>query len=297
MYKTTFFLLLFFFTTCLLVSAGDNLPSLDAAKLLQDYQQYKTKKDSINFYEKILNDYSDDLMENHPADDLYGNIWTCEKLNPYKIPIDSIPDSIRIDCTDFVIPVEGHITSKFGPRRYRYHYGTDIKLYTGEPVRVAFSGKIRIIDYERRGYGHYVVVRHNNGLETVYAHLSKVLVEHNQVVEAGDTIALGGNTGRSTGPHLHFEIRYLGNAINPENIVNFDNGKQKDDYYLVTKNQTFYYQKEVKALSAAKYITVRQGDTLGHIASRNGTSIGALCRLNGISSKSIIRAGQKLRIR
>ena len=297
MYKKVFILLSVFSAACLSVCAGDNFPNLDAAKLLKDYQQYKVIQDSINIYERMLNDYSDDLMENHPADDLYRNIWTCEKLNPYQIPVDSIPDSVRINCTEFVMPIEGRITSKFGPRRYRYHYGTDIKLYTGDPVKVAFSGKIRIIDYERSGYGHYVVVRHNNGLETVYAHLSKVLVEHNQVVNAGDTIALGGNTGRSTGAHLHFEIRYLGNAIDPANVVDFNENKPKDDYYLITKNQTFYYQKEVQALSAARYITVRQGDTLGHIASRNGTSINTLCRLNGISSKSIIRAGQKIRVR
>ncbi|MDL2290322.1 peptidoglycan DD-metalloendopeptidase family protein [Paludibacteraceae bacterium OttesenSCG-928-F17] len=297
MYRKLFLPLTLFFSICISASAGDNLSSLNASKLLADYKEYKVVQDSINIYERMLNDYSDDLMENHPADDLYRHIWTREKLNPYKIPIDSIPDSIRINCADFIIPVEGHITSKFGARRYRYHYGTDLKLYLGEPVKVAFSGKVRIIDYERKGYGHYVVIRHNNGLETVYAHLSKVMVEHNQVVEAGDVIALGGNTGRSTGPHLHFEIRYLGNAINPENLIDFNNNSLKNDYYLITKNQTFHYQKEVQALSAAKYITVRQGDTLGHIASRNGTSVSTLCRLNGISSKSIIRAGQRLRVR
>ncbi len=116
-----------------------------------------TRKDTANIYQEMLNDKSDDLMENHPADDIYNNIWTSEKLNPYKIPIDSLPDTIRIDCKDFFVPVPGMITSDFGPRRYRYHYGTDLRLNVGDSVRAAFSGKVRIIDYEARGYGHYVL--------------------------------------------------------------------------------------------------------------------------------------------
>ncbi|NDV45583.1 LysM peptidoglycan-binding domain-containing protein [Paludibacter sp. 221] len=297
MFKKIYLALALLTASTSFIKAGDHLPELNVSKLLQDYLDYKHLYDSINVYERMLNDYSDDLMEDHPADDIYRNIWTRERLNPYKIPIDSIPDSIRIDCRNFVLPVPGNITSRFGARRYRYHYGTDLKLYAGEPVKAAFSGKIRIIDYERRGYGHYVVIRHKNGLETVYAHLSKVLVEHNQQVNAGDTIALGGNTGRSTGPHLHFEIRYLGNAINPENIIDFNTGILKEDQYLITKNQTFYYQKEVQALQAAKYIIVRKGDTLSHIASRNGTSVKRICQLNNMSIKSIIRPGQKIRVR
>lgn len=294
-----FFIILFSLISILNISikAEEHLHNLDVNQLLQDYFDFKHTYDSISAYEKILNQYGDDLMEEHPADNLYMNIWTRERLNPYKMPIDSLADSVRINCADFVMPVPGRITSRFGSRRYRYHYGTDIKLYNGEPVLAAFSGKIRIIDYERQGYGHYVVVRHDNGLETVYAHLSKVLVEHNQIVSAGDTIALGGSTGRSTGPHLHFEIRYIGNAINPESIIDFNNGCIKNAHYLITKNQTFYYQKEVMALQAAKYVTVRNGDTLSHIASRNGTSVQRICQLNKISTKTIIRPGQKIRVR
>lgn len=293
-------LLLFTFLTIFSTSSQviDNISAFNVNQLLQDYYAYKNVQDSISLYEQLLNEYSeDDLVEDHPANDLYRNIWTADRLNPYKIPIDSISDSIRIDCSEFVLPVPGAITSKFGARRYRFHYGTDLRLCMGEPVKAAFSGKVRIIDYERKGYGHYIVIRHNNGLETVYAHLSKVLVEHNQTIHAGDTIALGGNTGRSTGPHLHFEIRYLGNAINPANVIDFNEGNLRNEEYLITRNNSFDYYREIKSLQTAKYITVRSGDTLGHIASRNGTSINTLCRLNNISSKSIIRAGQKLRVR
>lgn len=253
--------------------------------------------DTTNLYQELLNDETDDLMENHPADDIYNNIWTSSKLNPYKIPIDSLPDSVNVDLSTFCVPVLGHITSHFGPRRYRYHYGTDIKLNTGDTVVTSFAGKIRIIDYDRRGYGHYVVIRHDNGLETVYAHLSKIMVELDQVVTAGEPIALGGSTGRSTGPHLHYEIRFLGNAMNPAKIIDFACGSPFDNDYLITKKHSFYYQKEVKAMAAAKYYKIRSGDNLSRIAARNGTSVKTLCRLNGISSKKILRIGQTIRIR
>lgn len=258
-----------------------------------------TIKDTVenNIYQELLNDQTDDLMENHPADDIYNNIWTSTRLNPYKIPVDSLPDSVRINLANFVIPCPGRITSNFGPRRYRYHYGTDLSIKIGDSILAAFNGRVRIIDYEQRGYGHYVVIRHTNGLETVYAHLSKVLVKHNQNVKAGDLIALGGNTGRSTGPHLHFETRYLGNAINPAYIINFEENTTFASEYLITKRHSFSYQKEAKAMKAAKYYKVKSGDTLGRIASRNGTSVKSLCRLNGIKSNKTLKIGQKIRIR
>ena len=245
----------------------------------------------------MLNDESDDLMENHPADDIYNNIWTSDHVNPYKIPIDRLPDSVRIDCSNFIVPVHGSVTSVFGPRRYRFHYGIDLKLKVGDSVRCAFSGKVRIIDYEARGYGNYIVIRHNNGLETVYGHLSAVLVTMNQNLKAGQLIALGGNTGHSTGPHLHFETRYIGNAINPAHIINFNTGIVFDKNYLIIKKQSFYYQHEVKVAQLARYYKVRKHDTLKRIAARNGTSVKLLCKLNGIKQKTHIKAGLRLRIR
>lgn len=255
------------------------------------------KKDTVNIYKEMLNDNSDDLMENHPADDIYNNMWTSDHVNPYKIPIDSLPDSVRIDCSHFVIPIHGAVTSEFGPRRYRFHYGIDLRLKVGDSVRSAFSGKVRIIDYEGRGYGNYIVIRHNNGLETVYAHLSAVLVAINQTVKAGELIAFGGNTGHSTGPHLHFETRYIGNAINPAHIIDFSTGLVHSRTYLLTKKSSFYYQHEVKMFAAAKYYKVRKHDTLKKIAARNGINVKALCRLNGIKIKTKIKPGQRLRIR
>ena len=255
------------------------------------------KKDTVNIYHEMLNDQTDDLMENHPADDIYNDMWTSDHVNPYKIPIDSMPDSVQIDCSNFVVPVHGVVTSAFGPRRYRFHYGIDLRLKVGDSVRSAFSGKVRLINYEARGYGNYIVIRHNNGLETVYAHLSAVLVVLNQDVKAGQLIAFGGNTGHSTGPHLHFETRYIGNAINPAHIIDFDTGHVLAKTYLLTKKKSFYYQHEVKLFAAAKYYKIRKHDTLGRIAARNGTNVKALCRVNGIKAKTRLKPGQRLRIR
>lgn len=255
------------------------------------------QKDTVNIYRKMLNDMSDDLMENHPAEDIYNNIWTSARLNPYKIPIDSLPDSVLIDCSNFHIPVPGRTTSNYGPRRYRFHYGIDLAVNVGDSVRASFSGKVRIIDYDVRGYGNYVVIRHDNGLETVYGHLSAALVNLNQKIKAGELIAYAGNTGRSTGPHLHFETRYLGNAINPASIINFNTGYVNDRTYLLTKKKSFYYQHEVKLASAAKYYTVRKGDNLGEIAARNGTSVKSLSKLNSIKEKTKLKPGQRLRVR
>lgn len=253
--------------------------------------------DRVNIYRKIYNDESDDLMEDHPADDLYNKIWSRERINVYNTPIDSIPDSVYIDCSKFCMPTFGYITSKFGPRRYRYHYGTDLKVQIGDTVRSAFNGQVRIVNYESRGYGHYVVIRHDNGLETVYAHLSKVLVDENMRIYCGEPIGLGGNTGRSTGSHLHFETRYLGNAINPELLFDFENNTTKQDKYLITKKSSFYHHQEQQAMAQAQYYTVRSGDNLSVIARRHGTSVSALCRLNKLRETSILQVGQRLRVR
>jgi murein DD-endopeptidase MepM/ murein hydrolase activator NlpD len=256
------------------------------------------KKDSTNIYQQMLNDQSDDLMENFPADDIYNNIWTSARVNPYKISINEMPDSVLIDCSHFIVPVPGGPTSHFGPRRYRFHYGIDLRLNVGDTVRAAFSGKVRIIEYEARGYGNYVVIRHDNGLETVYGHLSAVLVNLNQPVKAGEIIAYGGNTGRSTGPHLHFEVRYLGNAINPSSMIDFNTGHVHDKEYLLTKKKSFYYQHDsAQVVHTSRYYTAKKGDTVSKIAARNGMSAKALAKLNGLTTKSKIKAGQSLRIR
>ena len=205
----------------------------------------------------------------------------------------------------FVCPVtDYHISSRFGPRRRRFHYGMDLACPTGTPVYSAFDGTVRVAKYNK-SYGNLIVVRHNNGVETYYAHLSKIKVTSGQKVKAGDEIGLVGNTGRSFGSHLHFETRYLGSAMNPEALVNFETQKLVCDTLNVNsslfrhKNSNAQYARNsaAKRGGGGKYHTVRKGDTLGAIASRNHTSVKRLCQLNGIRKSSTLRPGQKLRVR
>lgn len=256
--------------------------------------------DTVNIYNKLFNDDTDDLMENHPAEDIYNEIWTSSSINPYKVPVHKLPDSIQIDCSDFVMPVDlsvGRVTSQFGPRRRRYHHGIDIGIPVGNDVRAAFAGKIRMIKYNRGGYGKYIVVRHDNGLETVYAHLSAATCQVDQRVEAGEVIGKSGNTGRSTGPHLHFETRYVGNTFNPTTLINFKEGVAYADVQTLTKRKSFgHMQHKARTRTLAKYYKVRKGDNLGKIARRNRTTVKKLQRINGLKTTQI-KAGQRLRIR
>ncbi len=246
---------------------------------------------------RVLANYNDSLSH-YPAYELYNYSWSHDRLNPYRIKIDSLPDSVYIHCADFVYPTKSNrITSSFGMRRSRYHYGIDIGLQMYDTIYASFDGRVRIVDYERKGYGHYVVIRHNNGLETISAHLSRVHVKNNQEVKAGDPIGLGGNTGRSTGPHLHYEIRFLGNAFNPTKLIDFANKTLVNDQYYITQRETYSHKKELDALAMAAYHTVRSGDTLSRIAQRHGTSVRRLCQLNGIKETSILRIGQRIRYR
>ncbi|PIF02266.1 MAG: peptidase M23, partial [Paludibacter sp.] len=145
-------------------------------------------------------------MESHPAGDIYNDIWSSKSIK-YNIPASKLPETFIVDCSNFRMPLDmskGRISSKYGPRWSRFHHGIDIAIPRRNNIYSAFDGEVRVVKYERRGYGHYVVIRHNNGLETVYAHLHRPLCKINQRVKAGDVIGLSGNTGRSTGPHLHF---------------------------------------------------------------------------------------------
>lgn len=195
---------------------------------------------------------------------------------------------------EFAMPCTGHLTSPFGWRRGRMHYGVDLKLNTGDPVVSAFPGMVRISKYNRT-FGHVVVVRHHNGLETLYAHLSKRLVQPGQIIAAGDTLGLGGNTGRSYGSHLHFEVRFLDQPIDPSLIVDVENGALKAKSFEIHKG-TFASMAAAKAASGArKYHIVRKGDTLSAISRRYGVSVQALCRLNGINQRAVLSLGQRVR--
>ncbi len=257
--------------------------------------------------------------ESEPEGDIYTEGWNSKHVNAY-VGVE-VPDTKIINVSDFAMPHPGYVTSPYGYRRRfgRMHKGVDLKCQIGDTIRAAFDGKVRLTNFERKGYGNYVIIRHDNGLETVYGHLSKFLVEADDVVKAGDPIALGGNTGRSTGPHLHFETRFMGYAINPLAIFDFANQTTHTDFYTFDKNtyqnarnydpnanaqyaQQYRAENPAQASASSSRHTastykVKKGDTLSKIASRNGTTVRKLCQLNGLKTTSKLRVGQSLKLK
>lgn len=255
-----------------------------------------------------------------PSADLYAN-WD----NKYAHRATELPETYKIDLRHFTMPTTSRvITSNFGSRWGRQHKGLDIKVYIGDTIRAAFSGKVRIVRYEAGGYGKYIVIRHNNGLETIYGHLSKQLVEENQEVRSGEVIGLGGNTGRSTGSHLHFETRLCGVALNPALMFDFRAQDVTGDYYAFTKetydnestNATRLRGKQDSSTYAStnssddyatnkrttsgltdqiSYHKVKKGETLDRIAKKRGVTVEKICKLNHITKTMRLRPGQILR--
>ena len=252
---------------------------------------------------------------------LFEKYWDTTTLFPYReVDMSGMPKSVVIDLVDsltcYHCPYQGtvHPHGKYGPRRRRQHQGVDLPLKTGDPVYATFCGRVRISQYNKGGYGNLVIIRHDNGLETYYGHLSERMVEPGQWVEAGQIIGLGGSTGRSTGPHLHFETRYYGQSFDPERLIDFKNGTLSRETFLLKKSFFSIYsnagqdfedeianeeqdKKEAAEKAAMKYYKIRSGDTLGAIARRHGTTVANLCRLNGIKSTTILRIGRSLRVR
>ena len=252
---------------------------------------------------------------------IFEKYWDTTTLFPYKeVDMSGMPKSVVIDLVDsltsYHCPYQGsvHPRGKYGPRRRRQHQGLDLPLKMGDPVYATFCGRVRISQYNKGGYGNLVIIRHDNGLETYYGHLSERLVEPDQWVEAGQIIGLGGSTGRSTGPHLHFETRYYGQSFDPERLIDFKNGTLSRETFLLKKSFFSIYsnagqdfedeianeeqdKKEAAEKAAMKYYKIRSGDTLGGIARRYGTTVTNLCRLNGIKSTTVLRIGRSLRVR
>jgi LysM repeat protein len=214
--------------------------------------------------------------------------------------------------SEFRSPVDGIVTSRYGYRSGKHHSGIDLDLETGDTVRSCWSGKVRYAKFNDGGFGNLVIVRHYNGLETFYAHLSKLLVVPDQDVKAGDILGLGGNTGHSFGSHLHFEMRFYDAAMNPEEVIDFEKRVCKDDNLFIHKGLFRPGAKPtdtldegespvevVKVVQTAqkKYHKVKSGDTLSNIASRNNTSISKICQLNGIRPTTTLQIGRSLRVK
>ncbi|MCU0608273.1 MAG: peptidoglycan DD-metalloendopeptidase family protein [Chitinispirillaceae bacterium] len=225
--------------------------------------------------------------------------WNSAKINATRFDYRLMTDTARVVLADssahkkYVHPIIGPITSPFGLRRSIWHYGNDIRVQRKDTIRCAFDGIVRVIMNDRHGYGKVVVVRHHDQIETLYGHLSKTSVSLKQRIAAGDAVGLGGNTGRSTGPHLHFEMRYKGEPLDPNRVIDFETGTLKCDTLALCR-ETFAYLAEARS---TVYHVIRRGETLGRIARRHGTTIGRLCALNGVGARTILSVGRKLVIR
>lgn len=277
------FAFLFFFSFSFQLYAFDTIKD---SLFIDSIQISHLKKDSSVTLSK-------DSLKNFPAHNYYGS-WITNSVHYKGVDLVKMKDTLCLsliyDECDFSYPICGRITSDFGPRWGRFHYGVDIKLNIGDPVKAIFSGKVRYAGYSS-GYGRLVLIRHDNGLETYYAHLSDYKVKKGDVVSAGDVIALGGNSGKSTGPHLHLEMRYLGNAIDPNTILNIKEGELLSPFLEIDK-EDFKYLVEIRR---KKYHKIRSGQTLSHVSSRYGVSLSKIYKLNRLSSRSVIRIGQKIR--
>ncbi len=269
-------------------------------------------------FDGILNHHIHDMLSAIPGLD-YIQTWdndvcyTSDRQND----LSKLNDTLWLclmneNDNDFKMPFEGIVTSRYGFRSGRYHNGIDIDVETGDTIKSAWSGKVRYAKYNGGGFGNLVIVRHNNGLETFYAHLSKLLVVPNQNVNAGDILGLGGNTGNSRGSHLHFEVRFYDAPLNPEEVIDFTNNKCKDDNLFVHKGifrpgakpsdleehgESFESGRTVAQSQGRKYHKVRRGDTLTRIAAANHTTVAKLCRLNGLKYNSKIQIGRTIRVR
>lgn len=302
------------------VWAGPSVPD-DKTKIPGDDKKRSKKEDTssvkLSGIEELEEELPDTLEINFPSHDLYST-WDTETAHPYNFKENFKQDSVCIDLVTpfdcgFSMPFKGRLTSLYGWRRYRPHFGTDIDLETGQEVLASFDGMVRVAKYYK-GYGNCVIVRHNNGLETVYAHLSKIHVQSGQAVEAGQVLGLGGNTGHSYGSHLHFEVRYLGQAIDAQDLIDFENGKLFSDYFVLRKcdvdnkyDLRALHNRYNRDLGLAygnykdkngsyKVYFVRKGDNLSRIAKRNRTTVKAICKKNNIKPSTILKPGRKLKI-
>ncbi len=307
-------------TQRMLMEIGDTLPPVSIYRLLS-MDSLLTDLEKEVIYDSLMvgqpvSDSGEDIEEmefnKYMSTEKYfiGNVFMNDptfdttaifdpvSANPYNIDFTKKTDSALVKLTDnyctYYHPNYGEITSPYGPRWRTFHKGVDLKLNTGDSVFCAFEGVVRV-SHRSRSYGNVVMVRHKNGLETIYAHLSKLLVGIGEHVEAGDLVGLGGNTGHSFGSHLHFEVRYKGEPLNPTHLISFEQKCLFTDSVMVCKDSFRELHNFIADRKRIKYHTVRRGESLGVIARKRHTSVSSLCKLNKISRKTTLRVGRKLR--
>jgi murein DD-endopeptidase MepM/ murein hydrolase activator NlpD len=200
------------------------------------------------------------------------------KVNSEVIYIDTL--------TKFTMPVPGKKTSEYS----RLHTGWDLNLKEGEPVKSAFEGRVRFAGMNNGGYGNIVIVRHASGIETWYAHLSATSVVPGQRVKSGETIGLGGSTGRSTGPHLHWEMRYKDVPLDLAKIIDYGT-KSIPKRKIKVKDLTG------DGMLALTHHKISDGDTMESIAKKHNSTPERLTRLNGLAPNHVLIPGKYIRVR
>ena len=260
--------------------------------VVEDLQELiKLKHKATNCFANPILTKKDEAL---PHEDLFA-CWNTSKINPF-------PDSIIKADTGtilvfsnqlFCMPFAGEITSPYGYRDKHFHKGVDIDLNKGNPVKASFDGIVRIAK-KYGAFGNVVVIRHRDGLETVYAHLSKIKVKSGDKISSGALIGLGGSSGRSSGSHLHFEIRYKGIPLNPSQFISFNNYSLRDQEFVLKKTKKGYIAYPLHA----NFHKVKKGESLTLISKKYGLSVKQLKSLNGIppKSKSFLVPGQLIRV-
>lgn len=317
---SVFLLILHLSSTTFSQGIIDTLYTSHGTVILYENKSWQYLED-LNF-NGIMNQHLHCMVEDHPDLDLkqpWDNqaTFTSGRSNDISQMRDTLWMCVLRDIDDeFVIPVKGVVTSRYGPRGRRHHNGIDLNLNTGDTVVAAWSGKVRYAKFNDGGFGNLVIIRHDNGLETFYAHLDKLIAAPNQTVKAGEPIGLGGNTGRSFGSHLHFEVRFYDLPMNPEEVIDFNSKECRDPNLLVhrglfrpgakpsslsnpsiTNTASSVATGTTASSNTNKYYKVRSGDTLSSIASRNRTTVAKLCQLNGIRQTTVLQVGRNLRVR
>ncbi len=242
-----------------------------------------------------------------PPEYLLDKNWNTQHIRIHKYDWTKQADTIYIiihrpEENPPVFPIYGKVMSGFGYRGRHRHTGLDIKLNKGDTVRCTFDGKVRMAK-NYSGYGKSVVVRHINGLETVYTHLSKILVKPGDYISSGNVVGLGGRTGRATANHLHFETRFLEEPFDPRLIFDFDANRIICDTLKISRS--IFFQPKVKTGKKGKSTkgksgtshTIRKGESLSQIARNNRTTVAKLQKLNKIKEGEILKIGRKIRLR
>lgn len=245
--------------------------------------------------------------------DITAEDWDTSVYNPYQSTLVQYPIQLQFTDSTYASPVlhKKVITSRYGWRRGRPHQGIDIDLVTGDSVVAVLDGIVRFAGYSY-GHGNTVVVRHYNGLETTYAHLSQIAVKSNDSISKGGYLGKGGNTGNSRGSHLHFVTRYKGETIHPEYLFEFSpsnairakelwitqqwthprfhNSRRVSDIEVLTTEEAAL----ANSVEKKKIYVVRKGDTLYGISRKNNLAISEICQSNGIKKTQALKVGQKL---